>query len=144
MSNILLKENHMEKLILDTHMLIWYLEGIELSQVQVELIEAQRMRGQLYISAITIWEVTMLINKQKIALSLSLHEWVSKVAAIEGLNILDLSINILVESCHLPNYGHQDPADRLIIASSRAINAHLLTLDQKILTYANDGYLKIC
>ena len=31
-----------EKLVMDTHILIWYLEGIELSQQQVQIIENQR------------------------------------------------------------------------------------------------------
>ena len=58
-----------EKLVIDTHILIWYLEGIELSQQQVQIIENQRNLSQLYISAISIWEVSMLINKKKAAIS---------------------------------------------------------------------------
>lgn len=46
-----------EKLVLDTHILIWYLEGIELSLPQIKLIETQRSLNQLYISAISIWEI---------------------------------------------------------------------------------------
>lgn len=60
-----------------------------------------------------------------------------------GLKVIDLSIPILVQSCELPSYTHKDPADRLIIASSRAINAHLMTADQKIMDYAHEGYLKV-
>ena len=132
-----------EKLILDTHILIWYLEGVELSEQQIELIENQRSNNQLYISAISIWEISMLINKKKIAISISLNEWLHKVQNIPSLNIIDLSIPILIESCNLPDLEHKDPADRMIIASTRAVNGYLMTLDKKILQYANEGYLKI-
>ena len=132
-----------EKLILDTHILIWYLEGVELSEQQIELIENQRSNNQLYISAISIWEISMLINNKKIAISISLNEWLHKVQNIPSLNIIDLSIPILIESCNLPDLEHKDPADRMIIASTRAVNGYLMTLDKKILQYANEGYLKI-
>jgi len=133
-----------EKLVIDTHILIWYLEGIELSQQQVQIIENQRNLSQLYISAISIWEVSMLINKKKAAISIPIHEWLNKVLSIPGLNIIDLSLTILVESCNLPDFDHKDPADRMIIASTREIDGHLLTFDKRILEYANNGYMKLC
>jgi PIN domain nuclease of toxin-antitoxin system len=145
MNNIRESSNSMiEKLVMDTHTLIWYLEGIELSEQQVKIIEQQRHLNQLYISAISIWEVTMLINKKKTAISISINEWLNKVLAIPGLNIIDLTLNILMESCNLPSYDHKDPADRMIIASTREIDGHLLTFDRKILDYAENGYLKVC
>ena len=107
-----------EKLVMDTHILIWYLEGIELSQQQVQIIESQRNLNQLYISAISIWEVSMLINKKKAAISIPINEWLNKVLSIPGLNIIDLSLTVLVESCNLPDFDHKDPADRMIIAST--------------------------
>ena len=132
-----------EKLTLDTHVLIWYTEGINLTQEQVDLIEAVRSKGGLYISAISIWEISMLVSKEKIAFAISLDEWINKLLSTPGLQIMDLSLPILRQSCDLPNYHHRDPADRLIIASSRWINSHLLTFDHKILDYAKQGYLKV-
>ena len=89
-------------------------------------------------------EVAMLINKKKAAFSISITEWLHRLMDIPGLNIIELSLNILIESCNLPSYEYKDPADRLIIASTREINGHLLTFDQKILDYAKNGYVKIC
>jgi PIN domain nuclease of toxin-antitoxin system len=133
----------LERLTLDTHVLIWYTEGIKLTERQVNLIETTRKKGNLYISAISIWEVAMLVSKDKIAFSIGLSQWINQVISMPGLKVIDLSIPILVQSCELLNYPHKDPSDRLIIASSRAINAHLMTFDQKIIDYANEGYLKI-
>ena len=145
MSNTVILNNtpEIDKLILDTHILIWYIEGINLSEPQVELIDKMREKSSLYISAISIWEIALLVSKERIALSIDIDEWIQRVASITGLNLMDLSIPILTQSCTLLNYEHKDPADRMIIASARSINAHLITLDQKIIDYADKGYLKI-
>lgn len=133
----------LEKLTLDTHVLLWYTEGMKLTQNQINLIEKAREKGCLYISAISIWEITMLASKNKIAFAISLNEWIDKILSTPGLNLIDLSIPILVQSCELLHYPHKDPADRLIISSSRHINSYLMTFDQKIIDYAAEGYLKI-
>jgi PIN domain nuclease of toxin-antitoxin system len=145
MSNTVTLDNtpEIDKLILDTHILIWYIEGINLSEPQVELIDKMREKSSVYISAISIWEIALLVSKERIALSIDIDEWIQRVASITGLNLMDLSIPILTQSCTLLNYEHKDPADRMIIASARSINAHLITLDQKIIDYADKGYLKI-
>ncbi|MCC8483820.1 MAG: type II toxin-antitoxin system VapC family toxin [Rickettsia endosymbiont of Labidopullus appendiculatus] len=134
---------NLERLTLDTHVLIWYTEGINLSKEQVKIIEQVRQASNLYVSAISIWETTMLINKAKIAISINLDEWIDKITSIPGLNLINLSIPILIQSCTLPKYEHKDPADRMIIASARSINSHLMTFDQKIINYADNGYLKV-
>jgi PIN domain nuclease of toxin-antitoxin system len=54
--------------------LIWYTEGIKLTESQINLIETDRKKGCLYISAISIWEVTMLVSKDKIAFSIGLNQ----------------------------------------------------------------------
>ena len=145
MSNTVILNNtpEIDKLILDTHILIWYIEGINLSEPQVELIDKMREKSSVYISAISIWEIALLVSKERIALSIDIDEWIQRVASITGLNLMDLSIPILTQSCTLLNYEHKDPADRMIIASARSINAHLITHDQKIIDYADKGYLKI-
>lgn len=134
---------NIEKLTLDTHVLIWYIEGIRLTQNQINVIENARRKGCLYISTISIWEIAMLANKDKIAFAISLNEWIDQVLITPGLNLIDLTIPILTQSCELLHYPHKDPADRLIITSSRYINSHLMTFDQKIIDYAAAGYLKI-
>jgi len=133
----------MNKLTIDTHILIWYVEGIELSEEQVDLIETARRNNLLHISSISVWEIMMLVDKEIITLSMNLNFWIDKVLSIPGLNLIDLSVPIMQQSCELPNYHHKDPADRFIIASARFINSHLMTADPKIIDYAHQGYLKI-
>ncbi len=137
------KDTLVKNLMLDTHILIWYLQGTNLSETQIQLIDQARNNNSLFISAISIWEISMLLQKEKIAFSMSLNEVIDKITAIPGLQILDMTIAILVESTILPNYEHRDPADRMIISSCRHHDSYLMTRDQKIIDYAQKGYLKI-
>lgn len=91
----------LENLTLDTDVLIWYAEGINLTQSQVDLIEKAREKECLYISAISIWEIALLANKDRIAFSISLDEWINKILSTPGLHVIGLSIPILIESCVL-------------------------------------------
>lgn len=131
------------QLLLDTHIIIWYAEGIKLSESHVEKIENARKNQKLFISQISIWEIAMLINKERLSFSLPLKEWIDKLLSIDGLSFLDLTTSILVESCQLPSYAHKDPVDRMIIATARCLNIELMTADQKILDYGSNGYVKI-
>ena len=132
-----------EKLTLDTHIIIWYSEGIKLNEKQVSLIDQAKDNNSLFISSISIWEIAMLLGRGKTAFSMSLNELIDNILSIPGLNLIDLSLPILIESTSLPNYEHKDPADRLIIASVRSNGSHLMTVDEKIIDYAKRGYLKI-
>lgn len=131
------------KLILDTHIIIWYIEGINLNKEQIKIIDDYQKNNSLYISAISIWEISMLASKNKITFSVSLKEWIDSLLSIPGLNLVNLSPSILIESCNLTNLDHKDPADRMIISTARNLNAHLMTADQKILDYAKQGHLKV-
>lgn len=135
--------NDITKLTLDTHVMIWYLEGINLSPEQVALIDEARGKQGLFFSNISIWEIAMLALKGKICFSVPLNEWVNKLVSNVKVNLIDISPEILIESCSLLNYNHQDPSDRIIIASCRKIDSHLMTFDQRIITYAKQGYLKV-
>lgn len=136
-------KNSAAKITLDTHIIIWYAEGINLTEKQVGVIDRARDNNSLFISSISIWEIAMLFKKGKTVFSMSLNELIDKILSIPGLNVMDLSLPILLESTSLPNYEPKDPADRLIISSTRANGSYLMTVDQKILDYANRGYLKI-
>lgn len=135
--------NEIKKLTLDTHVMIWYLEGINLSSEQVALIDQVRNNQGLFFSNISIWEISMLALKGKICFSVPLHEWINKLISNVKVNLIDISPEILIESCSLINYNHLDPSDRIIISSCRKIDSHLMTFDQKIIDYGKLGYLKV-
>lgn len=122
-------------LLLDTHVLIWLMNGnANLSKKSQELIEHARKHGTIFISAISIWEVSMLEHKQRITLNKPCLEWI-KSALHYGIQLCALTPEIAVESCQLPGYSAGDPADRIIIATARIESLVLLTCDERILAY---------
>jgi PIN domain nuclease of toxin-antitoxin system len=132
-------------LLLDTHVWIWYAEGIasRLPVESVARIEEMRKQSRLFVSAISVWEVGMLHGKQKLALSAPLDAWVARAADLPGLGLLPLDTESALESTWLPGTIHGDPADRFLVAIARMTGAHLMTADRKIIEYAGTGYVNV-
>jgi PIN domain nuclease of toxin-antitoxin system len=132
-------------LVLDTHIWIWLLEGAtaELSKVTIELIEATAAVAELAVAAISVWEVAMLEAKGRISLSRSLDEWVKAALTAPGLRVVELSPEIAIDSTRLPGELHADPADRMIVATARAMGASLVTNDRALLEYGKAGFVRV-
>src|SRR5687768_4419986 len=132
-------------LVLDTHVWIWMLEGVEseLSAATIAAIEEAGGRAELVISAISIWELGMLEAKGRITLSRSIDEWVRAALTAPGLRLADLTPEISLESTRLPRSSHGDPADRMIVATARVLGGTLVTCDDRILSYGAAGHLRV-
>lgn len=124
-------------LVLDTHALLWWADDSGgLSATALAAIDAERERaGELVVSAISAWEITMLVEKQRLALSLSVDSWLSGVTAVEGVVFHPVDAVIGMKSATLPGPFHKDPADRMIVATARELGAPLVTADEKIRSY---------
>lgn len=122
-------------ILLDTHVWWWSLTEPEyLSGIAIEAI-SQTKPDQRAIASISIWEFAMMVEKKRIELNVSVSNWLSRAIHDTGLNVIDLSPEIAVESCRLPGVFHKDPADRIIVATARVNHFSLLTKDRKILDY---------
>ena len=121
--------------LLDTHVWWWSLTEPEyLSKIALESI-ANAKTDQRAIASISIWELAMMAEKNRIELKVSVSKWLSSAIKDTGIRVIDLSPEIAVESCWLPGDFHKDPADRIIVATARVNNSTLLTKDKKILDY---------
>lgn len=129
--------------LLDTHALVWLLEGNErLGQKSRDLINASAQTQSLYVSAITPWEIAMLVNKGRLSFGQEIGEWLRIALSMPGIQMVPLSIEISVASTQLPGDFHADPADRIIVATARHLGATLVTEDKLILTYSQAGHMK--
>lgn len=133
-----------DKIVLDTHILIWSLltPGQLSESIKHHITDAQN-NNNLFISSITLWETAMLIKKKRISLYKPISSFINSISNIDGLNVIPMNANIAAESVSLPGDFNSDPADCIIIASTREIGGILITRDQKIIDWANQGYLKI-
>ncbi|MGB7412608.1 MAG: type II toxin-antitoxin system VapC family toxin [Thermosynechococcaceae cyanobacterium] len=130
-------------LLLDTHIWIWLLNG-DADRLSVEGLVAIKNAGrssQLGVSAISVWEVGMLESKGRLRLSKGCLDWVRDALAVPGLRLLPLTPEIAIESSRLPGQIHGDPADRILAATARLLNATLITQDLKLLEYGAQAYL---
>jgi len=131
-------------LLLDTHTLIWLMEGASrLSRTARKLAEEAAKDGVLRVSAISLWEIATLESKGRISFDRDCQTWINEMLASPGLHLVPLTPEMAVQSTRLPGTLHGDPADRILIATARVLNATLLTADDKILAYAKAGYLSV-
>lgn len=75
----------------------------------------------------------MLVERGRVAFSISLAEWLSAAAHPRSVRIVPISAEIAAETAALPTAFHRDPADRLIVSSCRVLGLPLLTRDARIL-----------
>lgn len=83
----------------------------------------------------------MLEAKGRIVLPLDSVGWVRQALRAPGVSLADLTPEIALESSRLPGEFHGDPADRILVATARNLQAALVTSDQPILRYAQKRYL---
>ena len=131
------------KAVLDTHVFLWLMQGDKrLSSKSAELINKYGRDNALYLPAICLWEVALLDKRKRIKLHQPCSQWLHEAINKPGLLVMPLSLDIALESVALPDNFHNDPADRLIVATARVLNAKLITRDSKILEYAEAGFIQ--
>lgn len=122
-------------IVLDTHIWIWWVDRNErLSEAYCEYIRTHETDG-LGISIISCWEVAKLVECQRLLLACPVEEWLNSALQYSGIQLLDLTPRIIVESTQLPGTFHRDPADQLLVATARVFGCPFVILDAKIREY---------
>ncbi len=121
-------------ILLDTHAAVWLANNDPaLGQKSCSIALAARAENQLAISAISFWEIALLVAKDR----LELHDRPAKLRAelLEtGVIELALTGDIALLAVELKNL-HGDPADRFIAATAIAHDATLMTADARLLRW---------
>jgi len=123
-------------LVLDTHVWLWWLhrpEEIPLA-TRRQITQAEQ-RGEIRVSAISVWEVATKTALGKLDVGLPLREWLALARQYPGIRIEPLDADDALSSAFLPGEFHKDPADRIIVALARRMQAQLVTADRLIRAY---------
>lgn len=122
-------------ILLDTHILVWYVSNPEkLSEKAKKAIEREiNTKKQILVSSISIWEIYMLVKKDRIKLTIDIDSWVKKIEQSALFQFVPIDNQISIKSVQLNHKFHEDPADRMIVATSLIFDAKLITSDKKIL-----------
>jgi PIN domain nuclease of toxin-antitoxin system len=125
-------------LLLDTHIALWLSSGDErLGQTTRQTIEAAwKENGRIFLSAVSVWEIAMLVDKGFIELDLPVTEWVERFLDRPGLEAVALDRAAAARAYNLHHLEHRDPADRLLIASAIGLGCPLVTHDDRIRRFA--------
>jgi PIN domain nuclease of toxin-antitoxin system len=93
-----------------------------------------------WVSAITPWEIALLVSKNRLTLGSDVLDWVREALALPGVHLAALEPEIAVASTRLPFEIHADPADRILVATARHLGATLVTADEALLQFAWQGH----
>ncbi len=119
-------------IIIDTHALIWYIEGEKkLSKTAISAIE--NLNNQVFVSKSSLWELAIKISLGKLQISIGFDD-LEKFLVENGFIILDYNFDHLVTLLSL-HYHHRDPFDRLIIAQSISNRFNIITVDKNFKKY---------
>jgi PIN domain nuclease of toxin-antitoxin system len=121
--------------VLDTNALVWAFEGDRnLGGRAAQAIERAVLDGVAHVSAISFWELALRIRKGKFGLARPMADW---RAAVLRLGVREVAIDgmIGIAANELQNL-HDDPADRLIVATALALGASLATSDARLLAWS--------
>ena len=122
-------------ILLDTHIWIWLVQGDpRLTQQHQNYLSEYETEG-LGVSIYSCWEIAKLVEYNRLTLPYSLEDWFDRAFAYPGIQLIELTLPIAIESTRLVEF-HKDPADQIIVATAKVLGISLLTADEKILKYS--------
>ncbi len=120
---------------LDTHAWVWWVAGDpRLSDAARDEIEIAMGTGSLVVSSISAWEVAMLVRRGRLELTMPVEDWVARSEALPFLRFVPVDTRIALRSVGLTDL-HDDPADRIIVATAVSLGARLVTRDRRLQAY---------
>ena len=117
------------KILLDTHIVLWFLNGERLSQNAKSMIAV----NENCISVASLWEVAIKMNIGKYRCDGGFSAFLRHVHR-NGFVVLPIKDEYMTQLFNLPLH-HRDPFDRIIIATAVRENMTLLTADENIQQY---------
>jgi len=120
------------RLLLDTHIWIWGVVAPErlIPEVRAALAGPN---NDLWLSAISVWETLVLVRKGRLQIE---HRdgpaWVADALAKSPVREAPITFDIATRSQQLA-LDHWDPADRFIAATAQALDATLITADERLI-----------
>jgi PIN domain nuclease of toxin-antitoxin system len=126
-------------ILLDTHVVVRYARGDKkLGRRALATIDRAIEREELFVSALSFWEIAMLVAGKRLALETSLSGFRATMLR-QGLQELPVDGEIAIAAGELPP-AHGDPADRMFVATAMVRGLTLVTADQVLLAWRMRGY----
>jgi PIN domain nuclease of toxin-antitoxin system len=126
-------------ILLDTHIALWLDSGSDrLRPSTRDLIDGcWSDGGTILISAVTAWEIALLVDTGRINLDRSVEGWLDRFIGRPGVEAVPLSLQAAARAYRLHHLEHRDPADRLLIATAIELSCPLITYDERIVRFGD-------
>ena len=119
------------KLLLDTHIWIWTrLQPDRLSSPVVKALEDPE--NELWLSPLSIWELSNLVDKGRIVLNTGVEDWVARAMQAVPLKEAAITHEVALETRRV-QLPHRDPVDRFLAATAKVYELTLVTADERLL-----------
>ena len=116
------------KLLLDTCCIIWAIsQPTAVSKTAQTLLTAAE--SEIHVSAISVAEIACAVERGRIVIDRHWKKWFRYFINLNDWQVDSIDLNIMEEAYSLPETFHADPADRIIVATSRLKNYTLLSGD---------------
>jgi len=120
-------------LLLDTHVLIWWLEkSARLGPRAKKILLSPATRT--VVSAASIWEIAIKAGSNRLDLADRLEEWVPRLSSDWGVHSLPITLEHATIIGSLARH-HADPFDRILVAQAQCEGLTILTVDPAITAY---------
>lgn len=121
------------KLLLDTHIFLWFIVGD--SRLPVLFRDAIREpKNTVFLSAASVWEIIIKYKIGKLPLPQSPEIYIPRQRRNHRIRSLPISESSLKHLASLPDL-HRDPFDRILISQALSSNLILVTVDQNVMNY---------
>ena len=124
------------KLLLDTHVFLWWNEANpKLSRHVRQLLSDPK--NDLYLSVVSAWEIALKVQSGKLGLPAATAVYVPARVNHYGMEAISVTLAHVLAASALPAY-HRDPFDRMLIAQGQVEGLPIVTHDSQIRKYAVD------
>ncbi|MBD2093150.1 type II toxin-antitoxin system VapC family toxin [Microcoleus sp. FACHB-1515] len=122
------------KILLDTHIFLWFISGDR--RLSIDVRDSIRdPNNKIYLSVISIWECIIKYQLGKLPLPESPETYLPKQRDLHQIDSLDLSESSVAQLIHLPLL-HRDPFDRILICQALQQNLTIASIDPAIRAYS--------
>lgn len=125
-------------ILLDTHALVWWInETAQLSPRARGVIRDEVKDGEVVASAISAWEISMLVKEGRMTLASDIDTWLGDLDVLPYFQFISVDVHIAKTAIFLTEPLHKDPADRIIVATALRLASPVVTADAKIRAYSH-------
>ncbi len=120
-------------ILLDTCTFLWLAADQKKISINAQK-QIEKDADALFLSAISAFEIAVKSRNGKLSLPLSAPEWFSQTIDFHGIKEIPITGDIAIASVQLPLL-HNDPCDRIIVATAKINDMPILTCDHLISQY---------